>query len=502
VRLLSIVFSFIILSISIVSAQPQKIRVALVPFGFNAESPVYMQDGQDLAAGLTDKLSTVITELGRFEVVERVRLDAILKEQALGQTSLIDSSSALQVGSLTGAQLTVTGAINNYSQSSGVNSNNKVEWHSKISMSIRFIDAQSGVIKQAAQIETEGAGASASDARFQATSDAVNHIITKIKQLYPLKSQIVKKEGAEVYLNIGADLGVRKDMQFTTIDRGATILDASGNLLGTEQKETGIIKIIYVDKEYSRAKIIKDRGGINVGNEVIESSARTRIGIQAGFTYFPITAKRNTTPGSFIYYSDFWQSDYDTTILNFDEGKSASNTMGGYICLEMVDIANSAISTQFVFNFLQTNGELSAFLLDWDWLYNIRLIVDRLWIPVGIGASIGRFQNDYAYAKEAETDLRNIFRNEATASNEISCQTFGFFGFTGLRVQLHEHVDLFARAGYRWHLPLKNWEIKYTKIKSDDTESLVPVNVPAKYQPYNSVTVQGLDVRVGVAVMF
>jgi len=57
-------------------------------------------------------LSTLLHQNGNFTVIERAKLQSVLKEQGFTQSGLVDSTaSALQVGRLLGAEFLVTGSI-------------------------------------------------------------------------------------------------------------------------------------------------------------------------------------------------------------------------------------------------------------------------------------------------------------------------------------------------------------------------------------------------------
>ena len=64
-----------------------------------------------LEQSIPEILKTELAQNENIIVVERSRIDALLAEQALGQSGLIDASLAQQVGHLLGAQYVLTGEI-------------------------------------------------------------------------------------------------------------------------------------------------------------------------------------------------------------------------------------------------------------------------------------------------------------------------------------------------------------------------------------------------------
>ena len=480
-----------------------KIRMAIMPFAFNAAAPDWLTDKESVGQGITDKLNVAIAELGRFEVVERVRLNDVMQEQALAQSGVVSDSAAAQAGNVTGAELIVTGAINMFSVGPE-QSDNKTIYRSRISMSVRFVDATTTLVKKAAQIETDQTGSSASDAQFKAMSNASKQIIDQIKLLYPLKCSIAKIEGKTVYLTMGSAMGIKVGMQFKTWQR-TTVTDNAGKVLGTEQKETGIIKVTYADSNFAKAQVIKDQG-IRAADEVEEAPARTRVGIGGGFSYFGINGTRNTVSPSIAYHR-FLSA--DTSVQTDFSGYSASSAMiGGFAMLEFVEISNTPFTTQFVFDFLMSNGDLHGFVFDWNVQYDLRVAPDRFWIPVGLGLSYGRLRYDYQWVDELLSNKKNSYVDwdayEIT-KDELSAATFGGFAFAGVRLRIVDHVDIFAQGGYRIHPPINGWEIEY-KTGQQDSNGKDKTDTYAvtdkTYLPFKDVMPMGVDVRAGVSFTF
>ncbi len=61
--------------------------------------------------GLAAMVTTDLSKLGKFKVVERLRLQALLQEMKLGQTGIVDPSTAPRIGKLLGTETLVTGNL-------------------------------------------------------------------------------------------------------------------------------------------------------------------------------------------------------------------------------------------------------------------------------------------------------------------------------------------------------------------------------------------------------
>ena len=71
------------------------------------------------AEAITDMMTTELYNSGLFSLTERERLDYVAAEIRLGQSGLVDSSTAPEVGKIRGAQYTMTGAVTQYRYNAG-----------------------------------------------------------------------------------------------------------------------------------------------------------------------------------------------------------------------------------------------------------------------------------------------------------------------------------------------------------------------------------------------
>ena len=68
--------------------------------------------GHDLAGMLTNELAGT----GKFKMVERAKLDAVLEEQDLADSGRVNKNTGAKIGKLTGAQYLVTATLSAYEE--------------------------------------------------------------------------------------------------------------------------------------------------------------------------------------------------------------------------------------------------------------------------------------------------------------------------------------------------------------------------------------------------
>ena len=72
-------------------------------------------EGNNISSGevraLTDRLRSELVTIGQFTIIERGKMDEVLKEQAFQQTGCVSSECAVEVGKLLGVENIITGSI-------------------------------------------------------------------------------------------------------------------------------------------------------------------------------------------------------------------------------------------------------------------------------------------------------------------------------------------------------------------------------------------------------
>lgn len=146
------------------SAQ-RKMNIAIVEFEFNtADQGVVRQaygDVRNLGSQLADSLQTQVVSLRTFTVVERTRVDQVVKELNLGASGMVDTNTAAKAGRMLGADALVLGSIASVEVSglpkNGYKENGwKPEYMSaRLGLSFRLVDTSTAQILQAHDVVGE-----------------------------------------------------------------------------------------------------------------------------------------------------------------------------------------------------------------------------------------------------------------------------------------------------------------------------------------------------------
>ncbi|HVP38468.1 MAG TPA: CsgG/HfaB family protein [Candidatus Saccharimonadales bacterium] len=273
------------------------------PVGYTVE-----YEGSVVPVGGLDGLITVgLQNCHRFTMIERSRLNAVLKEQDLATSGRVSQPSAAKTGKVLGAQYLVLAAVNEWTPNkskahgavggkvgdvlSAVGGGKK---EAEVAMSFRLVDATTGEILEPAVTERATAGSwklgaalgvltgsggvgglagveensPISYALQACINKAVYRIATALAQK-PWAGAVMKVAPGKIYVNGGSAGGLEVGMEFTVLAKGEELVDPeTGAVLGSETKEIGTIKLDQVEEKFSIGTITEGCKGVKVGDIV------------------------------------------------------------------------------------------------------------------------------------------------------------------------------------------------------------------------------------------
>jgi curli biogenesis system outer membrane secretion channel CsgG len=223
----------------------ERMGVAVLPFENKGAS-------RDLGEIILDKMITVLWNQERFKVMERAALNQVLAEQSLGQSGMLDATTAAEIGKGIGVDAIVIGSV--AAAPSGA-----------LSIDTRVIDTESAAI-----IVAHDAYTGSSDA--QSVKNAVENLARKITESLPLvDGYVIRIDGTELIIDVGRNGGMKKGMKCVIYKEGAPIKHPiTGEILGKETDVIGEVLVTDAFDKYSVAKQLSVVGGaISIGDKFI-----------------------------------------------------------------------------------------------------------------------------------------------------------------------------------------------------------------------------------------
>ncbi|MFQ5792422.1 MAG: CsgG/HfaB family protein [Acidobacteriota bacterium] len=259
-----------------------RIRIAIWDFENHAERHWWFWD--DLGPAARNHIDTAFSEdptlSAKFSVIEREKLEMVLKEQGLATSGALDQQTAAQVGRILGIKYILTGAIDKFAINTtkgrfGGLGGKFTKAEATINM--RFIDtttAERAVSISADGDVKKGGGAFrgqglsreaewgiASEAIEKAAQAVVEKFVSRdyLARLSPgggpaggSEGKVIKVEGNRAWINIGTLSGLKVGDQFKILSVGEPLIDPdTGQVLGVDETETGQGEVVEVKERFA-----------------------------------------------------------------------------------------------------------------------------------------------------------------------------------------------------------------------------------------------------------
>jgi curli biogenesis system outer membrane secretion channel CsgG len=259
----------------------ERIRIALWEVENNAATSwaFWNEMGPAARNHIDTAFSDSPTLAERFVIVERTALDLVLKEQGLATAGAVTPQTAAKVGNLLGVKYIVVGGIDKFAINDtkagfrGIGANVQ---QAQTTINLRFIDTTTGerVLAVSGEAEVRKGGgffrdASASrDAQWGIASEAIEKASRVMFQKFvaggyldrlasaarpaALEARVVKMDGQRVWINAGAQAGIKVGDTFGVFNVGDALIDpVTGASLGADEKQTGSAVVAEVQEKYA-----------------------------------------------------------------------------------------------------------------------------------------------------------------------------------------------------------------------------------------------------------
>ncbi len=248
---LMVLFTFVLVSQD-AFCEFKKTKIAVLDFQIQGKG----FETRDMGSIVAEWLITALVQVGRFDVIERMLLEKVLKEQNLGMSGIVDAESASKVGKVLGAKIVVSGSVIRLSDFTEVNA--------------RLIDVDTGSILAAEKVKSDSA------TRLE---KLITMMADKIMKAFPLAGYVVQRSGSSVVIDLGKRAGVRPGMKFIVYKEGDIIKHPkTGEVLDIELVQTGDILVTKVKDKTATAKIINDAAGQNIEyGQMVKSTGGTEV---------------------------------------------------------------------------------------------------------------------------------------------------------------------------------------------------------------------------------
>lgn len=257
-------------------AEASRKTVAVMPI----ESISRSMDARYAAETMTEELTNVLANSGRFEVVERSQLGTVTKEMGFGQTGLVDPATAAEIGKMAGAQYILVGKVTMADVfRSQVPILGIKTMKGRIGLEYRLIDGETGRILLSSSLtdshtvdEITGSDFSQQVILNKTCRDAAEKVLEEIQRKNPLTGMVLDADGKTIYLDLGLDSGIKEGEKLLVYREGKPILGRQGELIAARIIELGKVEIDEIYDNYSIGHLTDRKGPVARGDLVRRES--------------------------------------------------------------------------------------------------------------------------------------------------------------------------------------------------------------------------------------
>ncbi len=228
-----LVWMIVILPVFVLSSELSLAVLDFEPRGINSDQAVI----------ITDMLRTELLKTGKITIVEREKINAIMKEHQYSEVGVTES---VELGKILGVDKIIFGRIGMLGDS--------------YIITVRMIDVETAKVDFADQYSC------------QMTMDSISKVMKDIservlKYLPPIEGKVALRDGNVVYITLTSKDGIREGMELPVF-RIEKRLDKEGNVIFEDEKEIGEIRVLKISSKGSMAKVFEEKEEIKEGDTV------------------------------------------------------------------------------------------------------------------------------------------------------------------------------------------------------------------------------------------
>ena len=274
------------------TALAAKPRVAVIEF---KDKTSHYYSWYEAGRAAQDMFVTELVKTGKYRVIDREQLAALMQEKNLSLAGDIDPKTAVKAGKLLGVEYFITGALtelgvaNRGARVPGFGGLPSVRVGSQkmdAAIDARMINTTTGEIVWAdtatestsdASVFVAGAGGGVEDQRkldrvlrpvvvklaaSMGKAEAPTSGLGGASDASGVAGKVAKVEGGSIFLNVGAEAGIKEGDSFDVYRVGNVIKDPdTGEVLGADETKVGKVKVTKVmGARLSSASIVSGSG--------------------------------------------------------------------------------------------------------------------------------------------------------------------------------------------------------------------------------------------------
>ncbi len=261
-----------------VLADDQVNTLAIINFSNSGSVP-------KLEGTATDAVTADIVKIHNFQVFDRKHLQSVMDEQKLGQTGLIDATTASKIGQLLGVKYIMVGSVSgniahtpgHYSTSWDSTSGSSYwvddSYQSNVDLTVSIIETNTGKVAFSTHAKGDSPDRNVENALAYAVYDACRAVYTA----FPIRGYVIKIDGNKCYLDVGQNFNITKGDRFIVTHTGEGFVNPVTGKVLSQKKNVAVLEAKEVYDEMCIAATVKDSAVKDATNVLTVGDTVTRM---------------------------------------------------------------------------------------------------------------------------------------------------------------------------------------------------------------------------------
>jgi hypothetical protein len=238
------------------------------------EAAAAKASARPLGERLIQRIDMAYLQTGRFRLIERTQLAAVLKEAAFEQNGLVDEATAVTLGRQLGATYVLVGSYSGALahaaevQEHLFGKDTRVDFYpAKLEVRLRLVRTEDGTIQEPILLTATAKAPQASAAFELLMEDFTRALEHELALRYPLNGYVVRVlSGQELLCDLGREQGVREGDVFTLLATGEeAIHPVTGKPVPGERKVLGELLVTDAGPGSSTLRVTSGRPVLKPG---------------------------------------------------------------------------------------------------------------------------------------------------------------------------------------------------------------------------------------------
>lgn len=231
-----------------------------------------------MEAQINQRVTMAFFKTGKFQMIERAQLNAVLREGKLEQSGLVDDATAARLGRQLGAAFVLVGSytgglghVTELKTSFFGTRSRKDSFPGHLEARLRLVGTEDGTIREPFLVHATSSDPAYYHSYELLLDDFSHNLAREVATRYPLTGYVIKLlSEREALVDLGRRQGLEKGAGFELVEQGADVVHpVTGKPVQGERRVLTRMQATEVGEESSTLKVVGPGAVLRLGQTVV-----------------------------------------------------------------------------------------------------------------------------------------------------------------------------------------------------------------------------------------